>query len=820
MRDATENPRTLPSLHIFKPGRTEVVHRVYSPVNDRYVMSFGLLVPFVLQPPGQEEEIDFTSIWEHAAAVLQGDQILDEGWPKPRAELLAAGHCYPPPGFDSQPVSAHISVGQLQKRLAVFGQRRMTATGFSAPEPFTRMPITHAHAFGGPGHEYNPDGKGMPGNDGEVQLPNIELPNHLMVSGRERPPVAGFGPIPAVWPERAQYLGRQDEHWRNTRWPHLPVDSDARYFMAAPPDQHLPGYWSGGEAIVVQNMHPEFPELRGQVPHSRPRFFVHQSTPDSQAHFHELNVQIDTIWLLPEERLGIMIFRSSIPVHDPNGRDINAFQAEFENPAEPPYPLEAYLNRCLKDMAPEVFKDVPDALSPEFQKEVESLNDEEVLAKVREQRQHFEASLSEAGIDEEQLLKTLQANPYTRQLAQAILERSHSLTGFFDEIESLVKFIQSEELPGGTKNKEPQQPDLTQALTPYPEPAAHAVKSAPAANTGAEVLHDATAAAHNRQQVMNLVANGRPCANLDLSHANLAGLDLSGLDFSASILAGANLAGAQLQGVNLTDAYLVGARFDAADLSGGQLAGASMAGASFVGATLKGANLDGGDCSQANFSGADLSGTSLRGTTLSGAWLQSIRAERLIASHAQFDHANLDNAQLPAAVLEDASLSGASARGINLEAATASRLNLSQTDLYGANLTHARLDESQAGPGSSLDKVRLDSAVLENAGWMGASLRQASMTGLQAQGADFSDTDLRGARAGRSDLRNASFDRAMLEEADLAASNLMEASFMHSRLQRCNFEHSNLFNATFMDADIAGARFDHANIERTILSSE
>ncbi|HCP78690.1 MAG TPA: hypothetical protein DIU11_13460, partial [Pusillimonas sp.] len=58
---------TLPGLKIIKPGRTELVHRIYSPEPDQYAMSFGVMVPFVLQASGTEQDITFSSIWEHAA---------------------------------------------------------------------------------------------------------------------------------------------------------------------------------------------------------------------------------------------------------------------------------------------------------------------------------------------------------------------------------------------------------------------------------------------------------------------------------------------------------------------------------------------------------------------------------------------------------------------------------------------------------------------------------------------------------------------------------------------------------------------------------
>ncbi|NLC37333.1 MAG: DUF2169 domain-containing protein, partial [Alcaligenaceae bacterium] len=463
---------TLPGLKIFKPDHSELVHRVYSPVAGRYTMAFGLLAPFTLQAPGHPTPAEPGSIWAHAAAVLSKNDILDEGWPKPFGEFLAAGHCYMPADHASQPVSAHISIGPLNKQLAVFGRRAATlAGGPSAPEPFKRIAISHANAFGGEGHDCNPAGKGLPDGNGAMEYPNIELPGQLMMSASARPPVAGFGPLPAAWPERARHLGKQDQHWRDTRWPHLPEDSSSRYFMAAAPDQHLPeGYWAGGERIQVQNMHPDFPLLEGQVPQTRPRFFVHQSDPDGNSRIRELRVHIDTLWLLPEKQLGIAIFRSGIHVEDPDGRDINAFYAAFENPQDTPLPIEAYAQSCLKAMAPQLYQDLPDTTSPEFLASIQELGGAGLLEKLREQRDYFQASLQEADMDETRLMELLQANPHTRQFAQSLQERNATVGSFFNEIEYLLQELQDDDALSEPAFATAAQPSPNDVLTPYPQP--------------------------------------------------------------------------------------------------------------------------------------------------------------------------------------------------------------------------------------------------------------------------------------------------------------------------------------------------------------
>lgn len=810
---------TLPGLKLFKPEGTEIVHRVYSPSPSQFAMSFGLLTPFALLPPGHAvEEPAAATLWERVAKVLEKDQILDESWPKPNGELLASGHCYMPEGHTDQPVAVSISAGDITKRLAVFGDRHFSSGGISAPQPFQRMALTLANAFGGQEYQANPAGKGLDPQQGVTPLPNVEYPNQLMLSPGDRPAPAGFGPLPIAYPQRARYLGTSDQRWRDTRWPHLPEDTDARYFMAAPDDQQLQGFWSGGEPVAVRNMHPQHPELSARVPGTRTRFFVHQSDADGQARFRELNVNLDTLWLLPEEQLGLAVFRGSIPVADGTGYDVNAFYAVFEDPASEPYPLEFYLTQCLRMMAPEVFKDLPDPNAPDYKAELEQMDEGKLIQKLREHRDYFQVSLKSAGMREDELLKQLEANPHTRQFAQTIVQRNGSLTGFFNEIENLLKIIQNPDAAASAMSMLSGGKTLNDALTPYPRPAPMAAQSPPT-QTAAAPLHDASAAARNRQMVINAQRTGQSCAQLDLSHANLAGLELAGMDFTGAILAGANFAGAQLQGACLDAVFASNTRFDAADLSGCRMRQASLGQASFVGANLRGADLQASDCSDSNFSGAELSGSNLQAAVLAGAWLQSIRAERLIADNAQLINANLDGANLAGARLANANLSGASAQRINLEGTAAAKINLTQADLSGANLQQADLSGSQTGPGTSLKQARLNAAQLECSSWTGVDLDQAWLTGIQAKDTDFSDSNLTAARISRSDLRGCRFDRSNLQGADLSLSNLMQASFMNANLRSGKFQGCNLYGATFVDTDIAGAQFNDANLDCTVLAT-
>jgi hypothetical protein len=88
----------------------------------------------------------------------------------------------------------------------------------------------------------------------DTAVPPIEDPNAPLASRRPAP--AGFGPVSADWSPRRQRFGTQDEQWRRTRAPLMPLDVDLRFACVAPDDQWLEQPLVGGEAIEVVGVRP------------------------------------------------------------------------------------------------------------------------------------------------------------------------------------------------------------------------------------------------------------------------------------------------------------------------------------------------------------------------------------------------------------------------------------------------------------------------------------------------------------------------------------------------------------------------------------
>src|SRR5262249_40687958 len=146
---------------------------------------------------------------------------------------------------------------QIERRIAVFGERRwrtgIGATEPGPPDPFTSIPLTWERAFGGARFDDNPAGVGHPGSAAgshPPRLPHLEDPTHLLVSPRDAPPPACFGPVRADWKERRARLGTYDGSWLKNRWPWFPEDFDWAHFQAAPRPQQL-AYLTGDEPYEI-----------------------------------------------------------------------------------------------------------------------------------------------------------------------------------------------------------------------------------------------------------------------------------------------------------------------------------------------------------------------------------------------------------------------------------------------------------------------------------------------------------------------------------------------------------------------------------------
>jgi len=191
--------------------------------------------------------------------------------PKPATDCLLQG-CACAPHAGATAVEVRFGCGPLEKRAAVFGdrvwRRQMNIAVASPPQPFEKIPLTYENGFGGldltpeeerhrGGELRNPAGRGYRAHQSrrlldQERLPNIEEIGRPMTYPEQRLNPVGFGPIGRHWQPRLGYAGTYDQQWVEERLPLLPLDFDARFHHAAPPDLVYPGFVRGGEPVLVQ----------------------------------------------------------------------------------------------------------------------------------------------------------------------------------------------------------------------------------------------------------------------------------------------------------------------------------------------------------------------------------------------------------------------------------------------------------------------------------------------------------------------------------------------------------------------------------------
>jgi uncharacterized protein YjbI with pentapeptide repeats len=261
----------------------------------------------------------------------------DMGMPKPNGEFLVSGNFFPSEKQSVAGGNVKVRLGDTEKELYVFGQRKWQQGIPSKPDEIISMPLDYTKAFGGEGFDKNPAGIGY--NDG--MLPCIENPKHLVASKKDKPDPVGFSPLDPMLPQRMQYQGTYDADYKQKFFPGYPEDHNWKFFLCSPSDQWNNSYYSGNEGFNLTNMHPEIPDIAGKLPGLFARCFINQKKEDDEV-FGELPLNLDTIWFFPEKLLGLLIFRGIVEVEDDEAETITHVLCGYESKSQQSRSLEYY----------------------------------------------------------------------------------------------------------------------------------------------------------------------------------------------------------------------------------------------------------------------------------------------------------------------------------------------------------------------------------------------------------------------------------------------------------------------------------------------
>ncbi len=210
---------------------------------------------------------------------------------KVATDVVVLGHAYAPAERLTTRCDIAVEIGPARKVIAVFGDRvarvHEDTIAFSAPHPFTALPLVFERAYGGPGYPRNPVGRGfvagtMPRQ--AVPLPNFEDPADLLTPERlvlhepkhwnRQPLPQGMGWFGKTWYPRMSHAGVMpgnvdaDETMREEALGLVPAGQvalarqfrlpswDVRFGNGAAPGLAVRGL-RGGEWVRLANLTPD-----------------------------------------------------------------------------------------------------------------------------------------------------------------------------------------------------------------------------------------------------------------------------------------------------------------------------------------------------------------------------------------------------------------------------------------------------------------------------------------------------------------------------------------------------------------------------------
>jgi uncharacterized protein YjbI with pentapeptide repeats len=844
-------------MRTLKPAALTVLNAPFQHEGKiRLVLVVGAMVSLDGQTIEQEQ-----TLWSEISRIPGQSGFLDEIKPKVRGEALLTGYAFAPQGKPAPIVAARFSVGPIDKEIWAIGDRTWKLTGPTEPEPFTEMPLGYDRAFGGEGFAQNPIGKGYAtlrddaGNSTQP-LPNLEVPKKLVKSPRDRPPIAGFGPVDPAVPQRMSKVGTYTRQWVETRYPEMAEDFDPTYFNMAPEDQWIEGYWQGGEAFSLQNLHRERAKIEGTVPRFTARCLVTRKGAQTGT-MEDTILRCDTLWFLPHLERVILVFRGGIDVADEEGSDIEDVIVGLERP-DAPRSVDHYREtRKLRldkesgglyslretDLIPPdmtiaraaALKEMDELLAIEHltqanmrrrgerelkaardRLEAVGVNPDDALPRelppepkqpeVHEIPELAERMKKEAEQHREEALAKLRETckaagiDYDKKMAEAQAGGPPKWTadGHVANVKELLRQAAMLGIPLPPEASKVDDPAFVATLRKAESAIRDAYRRAAHHMFPARPLTPDEAAAM-RRDIEAALARKESFAGRDLTGCDLHGLDFSGCDLTGAMLEMANLKGASLRGARAENAV-----FTRADLTDADLHGATLKSANFGEADLTRAKLTGGvDLTESVFIRAKLVETDLTGALLDQAQISEVACDRAILAEAnarnlvvlkgQLRGVNMANARLDNAVFHEVDATGLDMRGAVVTKVSFVDATLDEACFRGAKME--RVSFTKVEKGTSLARADLRGADLRLVNFRGVSLEEADLREAELGGADFSEANMRGAKLEAARAVEARFMKTDLTGAEAPRADFMGALLGGAVVRGANFEEANLFRA-------------------------
>lgn len=851
----------------------QIIKSLYSSLLNRTLQVHGTYVAFfsvgfffrlsdgklLLDPKG----------WEAMVKGGYGMSNFDEAVRKDAAEFIVLGKAIAPAGKVVRQLPVQVRVGPVEKRLIVSGKRdweSITGT-LGQPGEFVVQDIGYEYAYGGAAFPENPVGMGaeikelVSGFSGQP-LPQVEYANDPMLS-RNRPiKPASFSQVQVAWTQRQKYAGTYDDRYLQKDMPGFARDLDWRFFQIAAPDQWHQGYWKADEAFEILHMNEKMPLLKGHLPGVVARCFVNKlnagKTDEGGNNFSEIPLQLDTVWLCPNDDLGWVLFRGSTGTDSLFTEDITAVLCALENASDARRPLTYYENEYrLRSDPEERFKYLmyeapllPDGFTPDLGELLGEEKAGEINTFASAMKLHAESQKKAVAAEFPEVLKTA-SNIDTPPLAagldeskiQALIDKAfpplkdaagkvvgidmpHMDMRALDELKAYFQGVQQAGKAEMLLQLRTQRAQLAQQIPNETTNASIASldTAIKAAESGPPLTRPTLSAqqialkdiiAQSRQRVATLVAAGQATKEqLDKLEAEYADVEKKLNDAEISVMQNYRMS-----------AHLC-ARSTSPHAGQEALKRKELIERFRQGLSCKGMDLAFCDLSNLDLAGIDLSDAFLENSILHNTRLIGANLENVVMAYADimntdFSNANLCNANLGAATIRsstfrdtrtDALTMGKSA----LEQCAFSRCVLSKkldgmldTALKSCSFTACDM-KGLTWNGNTLADCRFEQCLLS----------EANLIKVNANHAVFSECTLNATNLIECNLQDAAFTRCLMKNARfLAGSRLHRATFSHSDISESNFRECQADAAEFIGAtahmtDFSGARLSNCVFDK------
>jgi uncharacterized protein YjbI with pentapeptide repeats len=851
-------------MKVVKPQKLGLVTRCFEHER-RHFLSLGVLTLH----GGTSLLAAEMDMWPFLAGELGQDGAPDAGMVKSRGEFLVTGYAFSAAGAPQPACTVQVQLGALEKTLWVYGDRFWTADDLlgeaaTDPEPFLQLPLTWESAYGGPGFERNPVGKGhgpIETEQGFIHpLPNVELPVQPVRSSLDRPEPAGLGPIDFAWPQRFSKAGTHDAAWTEQLSPGFAKDIDWSIFNLAPEDQQQDVPFHGDEPFQIYGMHPEKPLVEGRLPGLAARCFVNMRAAEGEV-FREVGMRLTTVWLFPHAERYLLVYHGVQEVAEEDAGDVLQAVIAAERLGEP-RPVEHYQQVLAQRLDPDkgalyALRDkdlLPDLLPAEDEPAGAMAEMDALLAtdglRQKYQRQRQEREIQEArafvasqGLDPdvhgppplppEPAMPSMDELPETLEKLQQDAERMREEAEeqqkkqkevlraqlLADGLDADAILAEAEQGPAGPPRFSAAAeigmlrarfaerralglpPDPMDRIAEDPEEHRRIFETEDRMRDGyRQMAHQQRAA----PRLSGAEVDGARATALRIfaEHGNLSRQDLTGFDLSGLDLQGVDLSGAWLENANLAGTNLAGA-----DLSEAVLARADLTAADLSGANLRKANLGLAQLVRTRLDGADLTEATLSKTRLDGASFREAKLESADLKEAEIQAADMGGAVLREAMFLNHDLRGLHLAGADLEKAILLEVDVRGVDFSGASLEGVTFLTAQ-GEGAIFHGARMANArFVQECEFAGADFQEAVLDGANLRGTKLVGSDFSGARLGAADLSECDLTRARFFRM-----NARDALFVKADLSEALLVSANLMNALLQRANLSGADLQGANL--------